>query len=182
MVSQSLARSGCQVAKQMRPPGPRAWATFANAAMGSEKNIVPNRLMARSEPPGRSSVWTSASTNSTLASPAAAQRRRATSSIGPDRSMPCAVPWGPRVRAAARVVAAAPAADVEDTLSGLGIGGSEDGRGDGLEDAVPAVGVRRPAVAAVAVPGLLLGLVAGGHLSVRFLRPGTSWSRRWPRV
>ena len=48
----SLSSRRCQMSSTKRPAGRRAAAMFANAAAGSEKNIVPKRLIATSKPAG----------------------------------------------------------------------------------------------------------------------------------
>jgi hypothetical protein len=81
---------------------------LVNAATGSPKNIAPNRLRATSndaDPKG--CTWASPWRNVVLISPAAALRRRASASSGPDRSIPVACPSG-AARAAARVETPAP--------------------------------------------------------------------------
>ncbi len=77
---------------------------LVNAATGSAKNIVPNRLIAMSNCSG-AKRWTCASacTKEMLRSPSSWLSRRAWASIGADTSTPSALPDG-AARAASRVV------------------------------------------------------------------------------
>ena len=130
---------------------------LVNAATGSAKNMVPNRLMATSNRRvPRSWVWASPWTKLTLSRPAAAARRRATSSIGSDRSIPVDRPVGADRVGGGEGGGAAAATDVEDVLAVGEGGGGEQRVGDGGHDLVAAVGVLDPALSAVAVPGVVL--------------------------
>ena len=57
--SQSLAASGCQQTKEMRPPGRSTSAMLEKAASGSSKNMTPNRLIATSNAAPKRWVWAS---------------------------------------------------------------------------------------------------------------------------
>ena len=99
---------GCQTSSTRRAPGRRASAMLANAAGGSEKNIVPKRLIATSKP-ARSNrcTWASPSSKRTLSSRSAVASWRARAIMPSDMSTPTTRP-GAAARAASRVVSPAP--------------------------------------------------------------------------
>src|ERR671910_287274 len=104
----SLCSCSCQTIITRRPAGRSATAMLANAAMGSSKNIVPNRLMARSKPSsGKRCTCASPCSKATLWTLSARASSRARSIIDAERSTPSALP-SPADRAASRVVRPVP--------------------------------------------------------------------------
>ena len=91
--SHSLRSWACQTIITRRPAGRSARLMLANAATGSPKNIVPNRLIARSKRAG-GKPWSCASARSkvTLRSPSARESSRACSMAGAEMSTPSALP------------------------------------------------------------------------------------------
>ena len=106
--SHSLAASGCQVTMQRRPFGLRWWATLVNAAVGSEKNIVPKRLIATSKVRRGGRSGRRRARTKRFRSRRSGRGRRRRRSIGADRSTPVTTPLGPVTWAAAMVVAPQP--------------------------------------------------------------------------
>ncbi len=89
----SFLGSGCHARRATRPPGRSAPPMLVNAATGSSKNMMPNRLIARSNG-GSAKRWTCASACRKVAfvNPSAAATSRARASIFDDRSIPSALP------------------------------------------------------------------------------------------
>ena len=121
--SHSLRSPACQTIITRRPAGRSARARLVNAAPASWKNIVPNRLIARSKP-SRGKGWTCASprSNATLprpcavGEPAGALDRR----CGDVHAQRTAVVGGEGGRAGGLTRAAA---DVEDPVARLDVTG-----------------------------------------------------------
>src|SRR5882757_5946782 len=92
-MSSGFSSSARQQTKASRPFGLRLRRMLMNAAVGSAKNITPNREKAASNEAGSNgSTWASAWTNRTRSHPLAA--RRANASTAADRSTPTTVPSG----------------------------------------------------------------------------------------
>ena len=79
----------------------------AKAASGSSKNITPKRLTTTSNGWSKEAVWASPWVKS-MSTPRSSARRRATSSMGAERSRPVTRPPGPTARAASRLIAPLP--------------------------------------------------------------------------
>jgi hypothetical protein len=138
---------------------------LANAAVGSSKNVVPNRLIATSKGPPSGSVRASACRNSTLLQPVAPAAGHAEHWCGRVDS------YGMASRASrsggGERGSAAPAADVEHAFPRCNGGVVVEEVGDRREDGVAAVRGADPALSAVAVPGgELVGVRRGGHVGV----------------
>ena len=106
-MSSGFSSSARQQTKARRPFGLRLRRMLMNAAVGSVKNITPNREKAASNEAGSNgNTWASAWTNRTRSHPLAA--RCANASTAADRSTPTTVPSGATARARSSAVAPPP--------------------------------------------------------------------------
>ena len=155
MSSQSLAARGCQVARHSRPVRPRRRREVGERGDGVVEEHGPEAADDDVVGVGVEAVGLGVGLEERDGVVLCA-RWRARSSIGSDRSRPVAVP-GVTASAAARVVMPQPQPTSSTSSPGGELGGGEERLGDRGEHGVAPVGVGDPAVAALAVPGVLLG-------------------------
>ena len=106
-MSSWFSSSARQQTKASRPFGLRLRRMLMNAAVGSAKNITPNRENAASNEAGSNgNTWASAWTNRTRSHPLAV--RCANASTAADRSTPTTVPSGATARARSSAVSPPP--------------------------------------------------------------------------
>lgn len=134
---------------------------LVNAATGSSKNVVPNRLIAASWAfSGSRSVCASATRNETFERRLRVSRARYAKHRVGDVDADHGAGLGHRLCSVEGGGAAA-TADVEDLLTGMHVGGTKKCDGDGRHGDVTAVGVDDPALSAFTVPHVALGLIGG---------------------